>query len=130
LQATRLALAVDRIVVKMDLTPGVDVAPLIFALINTNRDGRISETEARTYANQVLKETVLEVAGKRQHLDMVTSHFPSSQDVSTWTANTQLKSRAARAGTLRQHSKFPQTHQSPDLGRYLLNALVPANQEL
>src|SRR4029450_9062115 len=69
LQATRLDLAVDHIVLKMDLTPGVDVAPLIFALINTNRDGRISENEARAYVNQVLKEAILEVDGIRQHLD-------------------------------------------------------------
>ena len=34
LQATRLSLALDRIVLKADLTPGVDVAPLVFSLIN------------------------------------------------------------------------------------------------
>jgi len=130
LQATRLALAVDRIVVKMDLTPGVDVAPLIFALINTNRDGRISETEARTYANQVLKETVLEVDGKRQHLDLVSSQFPSFQEMSAGTGVIRIEARAAWAGTPGGHSLFYQNHHRPDLGAYLVNALVPASREV
>jgi hypothetical protein len=42
LQAARLAIAPDRVTLEMDLTPGVDVAPLIFALINTNHDGSIA----------------------------------------------------------------------------------------
>ena len=65
LQATRFSLALDRVVLKMNLTPGVEVAPAIFALITTNRDGRISEAEGRAYANQVLKEIVVETLKTR-----------------------------------------------------------------
>src|SRR4051812_3412896 len=41
LQATRLSLAADQVGVEIDLTPGVEVAPAVFALINTDHDGRI-----------------------------------------------------------------------------------------
>jgi len=42
LQAARLAIAPNRITLEMDITPGVDVEPLIFALINTNQDVLLS----------------------------------------------------------------------------------------
>src|SRR2546426_8970913 len=80
LQATRLSIAENRIIVKLDLTPGVDIAPMIFALINTNRDGRISDGEGQAYSNQVLKDMVLEVDGKRLHLDFVNGQFPQFQE--------------------------------------------------
>src|ERR1041384_7833664 len=71
LQAARFSLAPDRIVLKIDLTPGGEVAPAIFAQINTRRDGRISDAEGRAYANQVLNDIVIEVDGRKQHLELV-----------------------------------------------------------
>src|SRR5438132_8629712 len=77
LQATRLSLASNQIGVEIDLTPGVDVAPMIFALINTDHDGRISASEGETYANQVVKEIVLELDGHRTKLALLKYEFPS-----------------------------------------------------
>src|SRR6266704_437804 len=71
LQATRISLGLDRIVFEMDLTPGVDVAPLVFASINTDHDGRISEAEGAAYASQVLKEIIVEIDGRRQRPALV-----------------------------------------------------------
>jgi hypothetical protein len=130
LQATRLSLALDRVVLKMDLTPGVDVAPLIFALINTNRDGRISEAEGRAYANQVLKETVLEVDGHRQHLDLVSSQFPSFREMSAGTGTIRIEARAVWASAPGRHLLFYQNNHRPDLGAYLVNALIPASRDI
>src|SRR5215475_3976813 len=77
LQAARLAIAADRVTLQMDLTPGVDVAPLIFALINTNHDGMISQAEGRAYTSQLIKEIVLDLDGHRQRLSLVRAQFPS-----------------------------------------------------
>ena len=130
LQAARLSLALDRIVLRADLTPGVDVAPLIFARINTNRDGRISDREGRAYANQVLKEIVLEVDGRRLRLDLVSSQFPSFQEMSGGTGAIRIEARAAWVGVPGRHSLFYQNNHRPDLGAYLVNALVPASREI
>lgn len=130
LQAARLSLALDRIVLKTDLTPGVDLAPLIFALINTNRDGRISETEAKAYAHQVLREIVLEVDGRRLHLNLVSSQFPSFEEMKAGTGVIRIEARAAWAGAPGTHSLFYQNNHRPDLGAYLVNALVPASREI
>ena len=99
LQATRLSLALDRIVLKADLTPGVDVAPLVFSLINTNHDGRISEAEGKAYARQVLSETIVEVDGKRQHLDLVSSQFPSFEEMRDGVGTIRIEARASWTGS-------------------------------
>ena len=41
------------------------VAPAIFARIDTNRDGLISEAEGQAYARRVLNEIIIEVDGLR-----------------------------------------------------------------
>src|SRR5258705_37246 len=93
LQATRLSLALDRVFLKIDLTPGVEVAPVIFAMINTNRDGRISEAEGRAYANHVLNEIVIEMDGRKQHLDLVRSEFPTFQEMSAGVGTIRIEAR-------------------------------------
>ena len=130
LQATRLSLALDRIVLKADLTPGVDVAPLVFSLINTNHDGRISEAEGKAYARQVLSETIVEVDGKRQHLDLVSSQFPSFEEMRDGVGTIRIEARASWTGSPGRHSLFYQNNHRPDLGAYLVNALVPMNREI
>ena len=69
----------DRLVLKIDLTPGVQVAPALVARITTDRDGRISEEEGRAYANQVLNDVVLEADGRKQQLQLVRMTFPRSK---------------------------------------------------
>ena len=130
LQAARLSVAPDRVILKLDLTPGVDIAPMSFALINTNRDGRISEGEGSAYANQVLREIVLEVDGQRQRLNLVSSWFPSFQEMSAGVGAIRIEARAAWAGVPGRHSLFFQNNHKPDLGAYLVNALVPTSDEI
>ena len=130
LQATRLSVGRNRIVIKMDLTPGVDVAPLIFAMINTRRDGRISVAEGKAYANLVLRETVLEVDGTRQHLDLVGAQFPSFQEMSSGTGVIRIEAQASWTGTPGPHLLFYQNNHRNDFGAYLVNALVPPSRDI
>jgi len=115
---------------KTDLTPGVDVAPLVFSLINTNHDGRISEAEGRAYANRVLEETAIEVDGRRQHLDLVSFQYPSFQEMTAGVGTIRIEARASWRGTPGRHSLSYQNNHRPDLGVYLVNALVPASREI
>ncbi len=130
LQATRVSVAIDRIVLKMDLTPGVDVAQSIFAQINTDHDGRISESEGKIYANQVLNEIALDVDGRRLHLNLISSQFPSFQEIRAGTGVVRIEASAAWIGSPGLHSLFFQNNHKPDLGAYLVNALVPATRDI
>ncbi|PYS53433.1 MAG: hypothetical protein DMG13_12630 [Acidobacteria bacterium] len=117
LQATRLSLGLDRIVVEIDLTPGVDVAP-------------ISEAEARAYATRMLKEIVLDVDGQHQTLTLVSSRFPSFQEMSAGIGTIRIDARAVWPGGPGRHSLSYQNNHRPDLGAYLVNALLPKNRDI
>jgi len=130
LQAARLALAPDQVLLKIDLTPGVDVAPAIFALINTDRDGLISEAERKAYANRLLKDVVLEVDGQPRKLEVIRSQFPSFHEMQEGTGTIRIEARAAWRATPGHHMLFFRNNHQTDLGAYLVNALLPASPEI
>jgi hypothetical protein len=125
LQATRLSLAANQVGVEIDLTPGVDIAPMIFALINTDHDGRISASEGEKYAKQVVQETVLEIDGHRSRLDLLKYEFPSFQEMSAGEGMIRIHARALWSGSAGEHWLAYQNNHKADLGVYLVNALRP-----
>ncbi len=130
LQATRFALATDHILVKIDLTPGVDVAPAIFALINTDRDGTISATEAKAYAKRLLDECVFELDGRPRRLEIISTFFPSFEDMQEGTGTIRIQARAPWRADPGHHVLFFRNNHKPDLGAYLVNALVPTSRAI
>jgi hypothetical protein len=130
LQATRLSLAPDRVGLEIDLTPGVDTAPTIFALIDVNHDGWISEAERAAYANQFLKEIIFEVDGWPRRVMLLRSQFPSFEEMSAGTGVIRIEARAEWAGAIGRHSLFYQNNHRQDLGAYLVNALLPESREI
>jgi hypothetical protein len=130
LQATRLLIASDHILLKIDLTPGVDVAPAIFALINTDHDGRISEAEAKAYASRLLKDFIFEVDGQPERLDVIRNEFPSFNDMQEGIGTIRIEARTSWRATPGRHLLFFRNNHKTDLGAYLVNALVPTNREI
>ena len=130
LQATRLSLAADQVGVEIDLTPGVEVAQAIFALINTDHDGQISAAEAKTYASKVVRETVLEIDGHRSRLDVLQYEFPSFQEMSAGEGTIRIHARTLWTGSAGEHRIVYQNNHKTDLGVYLVNALRPATPRI
>ena len=130
LQATRVSLAPDRVVLRIALTPGVEIAPAIFARINSSRDGRISEAEGRAYANQMLNEIVIEMDGRKQHLDLVLCEFPTFEEMSAGLGTIRIEARATWTLAPGPHWLFLRNNHRHDCGVYLVNALVPASPEI
>jgi hypothetical protein len=130
LQATRLSIAVNQVGVEIDLTPGVDVAPMIFALINTDHDGRISASEGEKYARTVVQETVLEIDGHRSRLDLLSWEFPTFQEMSAGEGAIRIHARALWVGALGEHRLIYQNNHKTDLGVYLVNALRPGTRDI
>jgi len=125
LQATRLSLSPNEVGIEIDLTPGVDVAPLIFALINTDHDGRISPSEAERYANQVMRETALDIDGHRSQFVVLKYEFPSFQEMSAGEGTIRIYARAIWQGSAGAHHLVYQNNHKTDFGVYLVNALRP-----
>jgi hypothetical protein len=131
LQATRIALTEDRIVLEIDLTPGVTIAPQIFALIDRNGDDRVSGPEIAAYAHTVLRDVVLELDEQPYRLTLVRAECPSWLEMRDGAGTIRLEATAqAPLGTAGRHRLvYENTHQS-ESSVYLVNALVPSSRAI
>lgn len=131
LQATRLSVSVDRVDLVIDLTPGAAIANKVLAWIDTNGDGRISDAEARAYAEEMLRSVTLKVDGLPAPVELVASSFPEWSDVRLGVGMIRLQAVAKipPAGAGHHLISFLNTHR-PESGVYLVNALVPDNPSI
>jgi nickel/cobalt transporter (NicO) family protein len=131
LQATRIAIEIASIEVDIDLTAGVDVAPRVWALVDTDKNGRVSEPEARKYATAVLAAMTLRLDDRPCRLELVASRFPIQADLTSGSGPIHLQARAAipPTGTGRHRVFFRNVHEQ-QMSVYLINALVPLDRAI
>jgi nickel/cobalt transporter (NicO) family protein len=128
-QNTYIDPAPDRTTLELNLTPGVLVAPEMVALIDTDGDGEISETEGEAYANEVLRDISLEVDDDPQPLTLASSQFPTPLDMRAGLGTIRLQVAAeAPEGVPGDHSlSFRNDHQ-PVNSKYLVNAFKKSGE--
>jgi hypothetical protein len=130
LQATLIAVEKDRVQVQIRLTPGVAVFPFVLAMIDTNADGVISESEQRVYAERVVRDLSVTVDGDRLMPRLVSTKFPGTGEMKEGLGEIQLEFSAdlPRNGTNRRLI-FENHHQSR-IAAYLVNCLVPRDPDI
>jgi hypothetical protein len=120
LQATLIGVTRDGIDVEIQLTPGVAVLPMLLAVIDRDRDGRISVEEERVYAARVAREVELRVDGAPAALWLMETTFPPLEAMREGLGTIRMKLRTMRTGhTLR----FENRH-LPQISVYLVNCLA------
>ena len=125
LQLTALTVTKGRIEAKMILTPGVAVAKRVVTLIDTDRDGILSEREKEAYAARVLRDVSLSVDGKALRLRVVATRFPSIAAMSKGVGEIDLDLAAPTSGRSGDHRlRFENRHQKP-LAAYLVECFAP-----
>ncbi len=131
LQATRVAIDVDRVGLEIDLTPGVSVAAKVVAWLDTNGDGRISGAEGDAYARQVLGAVGLSVDGRRAALALVDGRFPDVRDMADGSGVIRIRAtaRIPSTGSGRHQLAYFNRHH-PEMSVYLANTLVPADPRI
>lgn len=130
-QAAQIALAPEEVRVELRLTPGVQVAALVFATVDVDGDGRISPSEEEAYARRVMQDVALEVDGRRVPLTLTEREFPSRREMDEGVGAIRLDLTAdAELSTAGEHRLSFRNDHLPELGVYLVNALVPSTSEL
>ncbi len=128
LQAARLALDPGRVQIELDLTPGIDVADVVLADIDSDRTRTISADEARAYVAIVRGAIGLDVDGTAVPVLVVGERFPAVEAM----MRGEGVIRITLAATLPplppgvHHLRFRNAHR-PDISAYLANVLVPAS---
>ena len=126
LQATRLSLTRDQLVLEMDLAPGTMLAPELVGVIDTDRSGTISPEEAERYGRTVLAEVMLAVDGKTATPALTGVEVPSIEELRDGTGAIRIRASSDRldvpSGRVRLY--FRNDHR-PAASVYLVNALLP-----
>jgi hypothetical protein len=130
LQATRIAIEADRIVLEIDLTAGSNIAGSIFALVDADRDGRIDDAEADLYARGVLDAISLTIDGQRLPVRLTTRDLPTFDDMARGTGTIRVSASATASYGRGTHRLAYRNSYAPDASVYLVNALVPTDSRL
>jgi hypothetical protein len=129
LQAARVSLALARVTLEVDLTPGAAVADGIIVLIDRDGDKRISPLEAERYGRDVLADVVFELDGRPIALTLDTVEVPSLDEMRHGMGAIQMRASGAVEPrlTLRRMLHFQNNHQAGS-SVYLVNALLPTDE--
>lgn len=131
LQVTQIALAPGGVRVELRLIPGVQVADRICAVIDTDGDGQITTAESQAYERRVWQDIGLEINGVNAPLTLADMQFPTQPEMREGLGTIRLTYTAAAtlSGADQQQLYFHNDH-LPELGVYLVNALMPATNEI
>ena len=130
LQAARVSLERTQVTLEVDLTPGVSVADGIIALIDRDGDNRITPFEARSYAEGVLGDVVVELDGRSVAMTLAHVEAPSTDEMRHGMGTIQLQA----VGDVEQVAMWPrqrqlhlQNNHHEASSVYLVNALIPSD---
>lgn len=125
LQATTISVERDRVQAQIRLTPGIEVFPEVLALIDTDRDGMLSDAEQRRYAERVLGDLSLAIDGARLALRLVSYRYADPAVLRDGRGVIAIDFVATTPrGTGARGLTFENRHLRP-IAEYLVNGLVP-----
>jgi hypothetical protein len=126
LQATRIAIARERIDLEIDLTPGAAIASSVVSAIDRDLDGQASDEEIERYAKDVLRELRLVNDEKTASLALTERRVDPLAQLRAGTGAIRLRATAILSPTPagRHVLTFANAHH-PDGSVYLVNALQP-----
>jgi hypothetical protein len=126
LQATLIGVTRDGTEVEIQLTPGVAMLPVLMAVIDQDRDGRISPGEERAYVGRVAREVELRVDGVPAPLSLIESKFPTIEAMREGLGTIRMKLRTGRSG----HALRFENRHLPQVSAYLVNCLAAPSDGL
>jgi hypothetical protein len=96
------------------------------AVIDQDRDGRISLEEERAYLGRVAREVELRVDGVPAPLSLIESQFPTVEAMREGLGTIRMKLRTARSG----HDLHFENRHLPQVSVYLVNCLAAPSDGL
>jgi hypothetical protein len=130
LQAARLAVARDRVVVDLVLTPGASIAARVLAGIDGDRNGVLSPLEIEAYARRVLQDMTLRVDDEGRALELVRADAASGSELRDGIGTIRLQASAALALPPGRHRVIFENGHEPEVAVYLANAVMPASSDV
>jgi hypothetical protein len=130
LEATLISVEKNRVQVQIRLTPGVAVFPMVLAIIDTNADGVISESEQRVYAERVVRDLSVTVDGDRLRPRLASTKFPGTDEMKEGRGEIQLEFSADLPRNSPNRRLIFENHHLSRIAAYLVNCLVPRDPDI
>jgi hypothetical protein len=127
LQATRLDIGADRIVLEIDLTPGASIASQIVEQIDADRDGSLSSDERRRYAQAVVSSIIVSIDGRSMSVALIAAEFPASAPMAAGMGTIRVRAAVDRPAGSGRHRLLYRSGPLNASSVYLVNALIPSD---
>src|SRR4051812_31161584 len=125
LQATYITVAPTQLVVELDLSPGVLVAPQVLPQLDTDGDQQISDAEGQAYIGAMLRNVVLQVDDKPLVLAVTRIVMPDYLTVQSGYGTIRIFTAATPASTATgTHQLYYKNSFAPVGSAYQVNAFV------
>ena len=124
-QVTYISVSPERVTLKIELYPGVLVAPQLLALIDTDRDDTISDAEAQAYVHRFVDDLTFQVDSQAIPLTAANLDFPPVLAIRAGQAIIRFDLYAdLPPGLDGPHRLYYQNNHQPETGTYVVNALA------
>jgi hypothetical protein len=126
LQATVAMIEPNGIRLRINLTPGVDVADEVLAKIDLNRDAIISEKEAATYAESLRRDLVVRLDQSDAGLEVAALSFAEVDELRSGRGTIQIEfSVTSTPLVVGAHTLSVENRHLSRASVYLFNAALP-----
>lgn len=130
LQATIVSVTKHEVRAEMTLTPGSAIFSKLFAFVDTNADGAISEAEQCTYAGRVLNDLSVKLDGARVTPQLISIRFPALDEMKDGRGEIQLDFKAALPTSRGPRKLTIENRHLRQLSVYQVNCLVPDDPDI
>ena len=131
LQAARIGLEPDRVLVTLDLTPGIAVAESLLAALDRDLDGSLSTDEQRAYAGRVAGALSVEIDGRPLRPVVLSWSFPDPSALRRGEGAIRLSLGATLPGVAAgSHRLLFRNAHLADHSAYLANALLSESRRV
>lgn len=130
-QVALIDLSSSGVRIELRLIPGIEVAERICTVIDADHDGQITKVEEQAYAQRVLQDLKLALNGVDTPMTLTDIRFPTQQEMREGLGTIRLSfATAATLGAADHQQLYFRNDHQPELGAYLVNALVPTTSEI
>lgn len=129
-QLSRISVYPDNIMIQVMITPGSLIAADFYDNIDTNRDGAVSESECRSWADKWASNTRVDLDRKTAILDQGTCEFPDLNTVMSGDAIIRLNFSIRQRSGAGSHTLRMTNNNDPTRSIYLVNAAMLTTQDI
>jgi hypothetical protein len=124
-QALRVLVAPEELLLYLDLTPGMNIAADVLRRIDANDDGVLSPMEAEAYGRAVLMDLDASIDGAPLPLSLQRVELPAVEEMRSGQGVLRIEIAARTVPARGRHQLQVRNRHLPSVSVYLANALMP-----